>query len=169
MERAMSVPARIWAAFRADVMKPKVGGRNVLMSTTHERHAERVRTCFAKKAMTDPLEKRDRRRTELMALSSRHRAATMECHGSIGSVRPSSPVYTAITRGNRLTLTCKPLMLPHTQAWSSHSKAQSRNNDRRVLWPQGQGSCLANIDPISHDSERCAVTLKCSVLRCGLN
>ena len=37
------------------------------MSTTYECHAERVRTCFAKvfgKARTDPLEKRDRRRTE---------------------------------------------------------------------------------------------------------
>ena len=54
-------------AIRADVMKPKVGGENGLKSTTCRRHAERVRTCLAQvlgKSGTDPLERRDRRRTQ---------------------------------------------------------------------------------------------------------
>ena len=37
----------------------------------------------------------------------------MECHGSIGSVRPSSSVDTA-TRRNKLSPTCKLLTLSHT-------------------------------------------------------
>ena len=54
-------------AIRADVIKPTIGGRHGLTSTICKRHAERVRTCFAQvlgKARTDPLERRDRRRTQ---------------------------------------------------------------------------------------------------------
>ena len=108
------------------------------MSTTCKRQEERVRTCLAQvlgKAGTDPLERRNRRRTEAddgeqEVSSSRHRAAAIECHGSTGSVRQSSPVHTAITRGSRLTLTCKPLMLLHT----TRGHALPHSHSPVVIW-----------------------------------
>ena len=81
-------------AIRAD---PKLTGK---WPDVHD--AERMRTCFAQvfgKAATDPLERRNRRRTEADDVE---RFLTpcrdLECQGSTGSVRQSAPVYTTITR-----------------------------------------------------------------------
>ena len=56
---------------------------------------------------------------------------------AIGSVRPSSLVHTAITRGSRLTITCKPLCLSHKRG-----RAGTRSSHTTTI-----DECLNRKDP----------------------
>ena len=67
MSKLESGPREAGGSNPSKCHEPESRRENGLTSTIGKRHAERMRTCFAQvigKAVTDPLERRNRRRTE---------------------------------------------------------------------------------------------------------
>ena len=145
---------------------------NVLMSTTCERHAERVRTCFAKvfgKARTDPLEKRDRRRTE--ADGAEQFSSPCRDHGVPWKHRECQTKLTRVHHHERKQVDAHLQtsdVASHTSVVELEQSAVTQQRSTSALAARARFLLGKHRSHLTRFRE-CAVTLKCSVLRCGLN